>query len=173
MLLAFAGCSEARLQAVKPIPAQKTVSLSVHEYCPADGFQLGMTFAHNASSVLENGAWLQDWDRDGLTDTYERAPAEISAFNVFWRLADNNGDGLDDFWVVKNNILNGSIVMSQPCTGAGLQDGDLDGLNLCTEQLMRTESNLFDSDGDSIPDGLEFRFGLNPSDSLDEAGPRR
>ena len=166
-LISCLGCSQARLFPITPLPEPKTVNLSLQNFCPTDGYQLATTFAHNASSLMGAESWLSDWDRDGLSDEYERSVVTLASFGVFWRLADNNDDGFDDLWMVRNNITLGQNVTNQICDTNGRQDTDLDGLNACTERLMRTASDRFDSDGDLIPDGIEFRFGLNPSDRLD------
>ncbi len=50
------------------------------------------------------------------------------------------------------------------------QDSDGDGLTDCEEALLRSESTLFDSDHDGIPDLLELAYGTNllANDALDD-----
>jgi hypothetical protein len=56
-----------------------------------------------------------------------------------------------------------------PCTrgfspdGIDTEDDDGDGLNGCEEQILETNPRLADTDGDTIPDGIEVRMGTEPT----------
>ncbi len=59
---------------------------------------------------------------------------------------------------------------SAPVSPSELDDRDGDGLNGAEERFLRTDERDPDTDGDRIPDGLEFRLGLDPTvaDSLND-----
>ena len=85
--------------------------------------------------------------------------------------ADSDGDGYSDF-VEARNARSGfhprdPQLPSQRCMASGDTDGD--GLRDCEEQVLRTDTRLFDSDADRIPDLLEVRAGLDPLDPGDAA----
>lgn len=67
---------------------------------------------------------------------------------------DTSNDGLPDSWLLANGL---DINVNQR-----YQDGDSDGLNNLTEYLHSTLANNADSDGDSMLDGDEITYKLNP-----------
>jgi hypothetical protein len=165
-VLVLCSCSNPRLF-IKPedVPP-KTVSLSVHGFCPTSLYNLSGTFAFNASTIIDGETVIPDYDRDGLPDRYETSETVKFNYDLSWRLRDTDGDGYDDLWIYRNNVNRSLVSTLQACLNP-LQDSDLDGINNCSERILRTDESIPDFDGDDIPDGLEFRFGLNPSDSSD------
>jgi hypothetical protein len=100
-----------------------------------------------------------DSDGDGLTDTQE--------FDLGMnRLArDTDGDGFSDAieWKLRRNGFD-PLAPNLGCDDArDRSDNDADGLLLCEELLMRSSSELFDTDADGVPDGLELTAGTDPS----------
>lgn len=58
--------------------------------------------------------------------------------------------------------------LTQNCVETGDLDGD--GLRDCEEAFLGSDPRLFDTDADRIPDGLEFRAGLDPLRREDALG---
>ncbi len=76
---------------------------------------------------------------------------------------DVDGDGLSDR--IEFSLRRNGLNPSEPnpgCDPDDLRDIDLDGLNACEEELLRTSTDLFDTDADGIPDGVEVQVGTEP-----------
>jgi uncharacterized protein YegL len=125
-------------------------------------------------SVIDTGDGLQaDTDRDGLTDVEERAGLTCVGKGAGCSdPADSDGDGYTDLFEERNRAsgfdpLDPNKPLT-PCTSKSDSDGDL--LRDCEEAFLKTDPRLPDSDGDRIPDGLEFRAGMDPLDPSDAFG---
>ncbi len=157
------GCSPILVGEVIVPPTK--VSLKIERYChPATSSVVGV-FGFNASVAIEAKELALDTDRDGLTDVRE---AGLVSFNyTFDRTEpDTNGDGYSDYFAYTMGQSDDSVVTFSACLNNVL-DSDHDFLTDCEESLIGTNPNNPDTDGDLIPDGLEYRFGLNALDGMD------
>ncbi len=104
---------------------------------------------------------LVDSDRDGIPDDEE---ARIGTSPI---LADTDGDGCSD--LLEQRIRFDPLVADCGCMPP-ITDEDRDGVNSCEELWLGTARDIYDSDRDGVPDGLEFLNGLNPlgDDRLDD-----
>jgi hypothetical protein len=104
---------------------------------------------------------LVDSDRDGIPDDEETRTGTSPI------LADTDGDGCSD--LLEQRIRFDPLVADCGCMPP-ITDDDRDGLNSCEELWLGTARDIYDSDRDGIPDGLEFTNGLNPlgDDRLDD-----
>ena len=104
---------------------------------------------------------LVDSDRDGIPDDDEDL---LGTSPILW---DTDADGCGDLLEgrLRFDPLSSDCGCSPPVT-----DEDRDGLNSCEELWLGTTRDIFDSDTDGIPDGIEFSLGLNPlgEDRLDD-----
>ena len=81
---------------------------------------------------------------------------------------DSDGDGFDDLFEVnhRNQGFNPDVPdprgvpLNKNCD---ISDTDGDGLSTCAEQYLGTDVGIVDSDADGIPDGLEVRYGFDPT----------
>jgi hypothetical protein len=127
-------------------------------------------------SVIDTGDGLKpDTDRDGLTDEEERAAGTcVAASATCIDPADSDGDGYTDLFEERNRVSGfDPLDFNKPLTPCAPSDrGDLDGdlLRDCEEAFLKTDPRLPDSDGDRIPDGLEFRARMDPLDRSDAFG---
>jgi len=97
---------------------------------------------------------LRDTDNDGASDYVEwtlTTPDQI--FNPNTQLIDPDGDGPLQADAPDNNCV--------PPSNGIWPDTDQDLLNDCEEELLGTDRRVVDTDGDGIPDGLEFLAGTN------------
>lgn len=114
---------------------------------------------------LEYGSYptVRDSDNDGVSDFVEytlTTPDHV--FNPLTFIGDPDGDGPMQRDVQDNNCT--------PGIGGVWPDTDQDLLNDCEEDLIGTDRRVADTDGDGIPDGLEFLAGtniFNPEDIVD------
>jgi hypothetical protein len=124
-------------------------------------FGLRRVLVTNLNSVPGKDGPLPDSDGDGLSDEQETREG-ISNFLK----KDTDGDGYGDLLETRMsdrglNAKNPSVPF-EPCPMADRVDIDHDLLNACEERFLGTDPQLPDTDYDTIPDGLELRFGLNP-----------
>ena len=125
-------------------------------------------------SVIDTGDGLKaDTDCDGLTDEEEQAGLTCVATGPGCSdPADSDGDGYTDLFEERNRVSGFDPLDPKkpltPCTNTSDLDGDL--LRDCEEAFLKTDPSLPDSDGDRIPDGLEFRAGMDPLDRTDAFG---
>ena len=125
-------------------------------------------------SVIDTGDSLKaDTDRDGLSDEDEQAGLTcVGAGPTCSDPADSDGDGYTDLFENRNRASGFDPLDPKkpltPCASKSDSDGDL--LRDCEELFLGTDPRLPDSDGDRIPDGLEFRAGMNPLDANDAFG---
>ncbi len=115
--------------------------------------------AINMNVVPGETGVLPDSDRDGLDDQREFEAG-------LTRLTDDSdGDHFSD--LLEQEYAKKGFDPLDPETPSigcsGTQDSDGDGLRDCEEQFLKTDEFLVDSDGDRMPDGVEFRLGLDPT----------
>lgn len=123
-------------------------------------FEMGEFFAYNTTTIPTETGPKADSDGDGLSDEDEFA-AGLDRLNP-----DSDGDGFSDFFEV---LYEGSgfdaLDGEAPAAGCSdTLDRDNDGLKECEEDFIGTDKNLVDTDGDRIPDGIELRFGMDPTE---------
>lgn len=166
LLIAVIGqaCSDSKLAPVlPPIP---TFTLKIQNYCVSNGFTYRDVFAFNSSAKIAGQNWVTDYDRDGLTDKVEQESTIVSQFGVSPTKAATQNADYSDLMIVRLGLgLSAQNLLPQCATGSA--DTDNDGLTDCTENYLQTDSQKADTDGDGIPDGIEFRFTLNPTDAND------
>jgi hypothetical protein len=101
-----------------------------------------------------------DLDGDGLSNLDEWANRTDP------NNPDTDDDGLPDHWEVENGL--------DPTSGDGVNgatdDLDDDGLSNLDEWTLQTYPDNPDSDGDTLADGWEVVFGLNPRDNMGADG---
>jgi hypothetical protein len=122
-------------------------------------YEVAEFFALNGNTViLETGLGV-DSDGDGMDDEVEFA-AKLDRLS-----GDSDGDLFSDLFETQNQARGfdplDPEVPSMGCTAT--QDRDADGLRECEEVFLGTDPLLPDSDGDRIPDGIELRFGIDPT----------
>jgi hypothetical protein len=158
------------------------------DYQPLESvFDLTETVALNTNSLPGSDGRISDTDGDGLSDDRE---FELS-LDRFNRDTDNDGYG-DLFEVYKEDAGFNGIDGNKPqicCPDYGMEgtccsdpdvcncaappgfddamlaDRDGDGLNGAEERFLGTDERDPDTDGDRLPDGLEFRLRLDPTEA--------
>jgi hypothetical protein len=129
--------------------------------------------AQSAPDALRIRAFEQfgsDSDRDGLSDSLERAlglnPYQEDSFGDGIRDADRDLDA--DGLTIRLELLIGTDPIRADTDGNGINDGDedfdRDGLNNRLEAQLGTRPLRADSDGDGWPDGAEVDGLSNPLD---------
>jgi VWA domain-containing protein/thrombospondin type 3 repeat protein len=119
------------------------------------------------NQLLTKDGLKVDSDGDGISDEQEF----MLGLNRLSR--DSDGDGFNDKIELDNMRL--GLDPGQMNPGCEMPsdkaDVDGDGLAKCEEVLLRTSTELFDTDADGIPDGTEVFLGTNPvkSDALEDA----
>jgi hypothetical protein len=127
-------------------------------------------------SVIDVGDGLQpDTDGDGLTDQDEQTGGTcVGAGPTCKDPADSDGDGYTDLFEERNRVSGFDPLDPKkpltPCAPIDRNDSDGDLLRDCEEAFLKTDPHLPDSDGDRIPDGVEFRAGMDPLDAGDAFG---
>ncbi len=151
------------------------------------GFSLLSHTVVNTNAMPAPDGFTPDTDGDGLrdseeiefgsgvnsrdSDTLATQPTPGTLPNVLPR--DQWGDGYNDK-IEMTYLTTGFDPRYQslpvtPCPafdpngGADQSDQDVDGLTGCEEALLGTDREISDTDGDGIIDGLEVRFGLDPT----------
>lgn len=153
--------------------ASKIDFLSINYTPYIDENALAGLLATNLSVIDTGSALKADTDRDGLTDEEEQAGLTcVGVSPTCSDPADSDGDGYTDLFEERNRAsgfdpLDPNKPLT-PCASRIDSDGDL--LRDCEEVFLGTDPRLPDSDGDRIPDGLEFRAGMNPLDANDAFG---
>lgn len=112
-----------------------------------------------------------DTDGDGLTDEFDND----FTHNTNKNFADSDDDGFDDNFEVHRyddgfrpaaKDGRGCDPASPLTPGCRARDTDGDGLSQYAEAYLKTRPTLVDSDADGVPDGMEVRYGLDPSNRL-------
>lgn len=129
-------------------------------------FRLKNFIVSNSNGRPVGGSTMKDSDGDGIEDTLERTAGTAVA------LLDTDRDGFSDTleyffrtsgWDPLDPTDADCSLAANDRDGDGKpDDSDGDGLFDCEERFLGTNRNLFDSDADGIPDGVEVRFGTNP-----------
>jgi len=126
--------------------------------------------AYNMNVVLGREGPVLDSDGDGLTDEDE-AGASPPTSPITW---DSDGDGLSDrleFRAFPRQDPMDPNDRPGACPNPELlgliPDQDLDLLNDCEEGLLQTSATIPDTDGDGLPDALEFMAGTVPTSAQD------
>ncbi|MFO0598532.1 MAG: VWA domain-containing protein [Myxococcaceae bacterium] len=116
---------------------------------------------------------IVDSDGDGVPDSLDNDFSHGTVkTNKFF--ADSDNDGFDDAFEIRHyddgfraDVPDGRgcgpSTPIQPCTVA---DTDGDGLSQWVEEYLKSRQTLVDSDADGVPDGLEVKYGLDPSTRL-------
>lgn len=123
----------------------------------------------NDSAVPRPTGQAVDSDGDGLPDDVDNDfTSGTSKFDV-----DSDRDGFNDefetlhagegFSPKDDPDPRGCKTTPSHTATCVCQDTDGDGLSECAEQYLGSDSTLMDSDADGVPDGLEARYGLDPS----------
>lgn len=125
---------------------------------------LAMVLATNLNA-LDTGEGLKaDTDGDGIADENEAGHTCVGSGPTCADPMDSDGDGYTDLFEERNRVAgfdpNDAKKPLTPCDSKSDLDGDL--LRDCEEAFLKTDPRLPDSDGDRIPDGVEFRLGLDP-----------
>ena len=125
---------------------------------------LAMVLATNLN-VVDTGVGLKaDSDGDGIVDEDEAGLTCVGNGATCTDPMDSDGDGYTDLFEERNRVSgfdpNDAKKPLTPCASKSDLDGDL--LRDCEEDFLKTDPRLPDSDGDRIPDGVEFRLGMDP-----------
>jgi hypothetical protein len=147
-------------------------------------FDLTETLAVNQNTLPADAGRSPDTDGDGIPDDeeYENGTDRF--------LLDTDNDGYSDLFELRYQTsgfdgVNGNRPQlccsaygqeGTCCSGPGVctcptppvasgetLDRDGDGLNAAEERFLNTDERSSDTDGDRLPDGLEFRLGLDPT----------
>jgi hypothetical protein len=125
---------------------------------------LAMVLATNLN-VVDTGAGLKpDTDGDGIVDESEVGITCAGKGAQCADPMDSDGDGYTDLFEERNRVSGFDPTDPKkpltPCSSKGDFDGDL--LRDCEEEFLKTDFKNPDSDGDRIPDGIEFHLGMDP-----------
>lgn len=164
MLLVISACSDIHL--MNKAPAIRSVSVKIAHYCPTNGRSFVNVFALNLSTQTATDQILLDTDRDGLSDNFEQNESVQDEYNISLISPDTNSDGYSDLFAYNNGLDIANQQNLAVCLDL-TRDTDRDLLTDCEESILGTDANDPDTDKDGIPDGLEFRFGLNAFDIQD------
>ncbi len=118
-------------------------------------YRLKQLFVSNMNAAVSRGGTLAvDSDGDGLSDVVEIEKGTNPAMYSSGGILQNCSDLV---W-----LKNGGKCQTSCVSGQQLADTDHDGINDCDETVFGTDGYAFDSDNDSIYDGLELRISSNP-----------
>jgi hypothetical protein len=122
-------------------------------------YEVGEFFATNMTTIATETGPAADSDMDGLSDEVEFGLGTDRLHR------DTDGDNFSDlFELTFEGAGFDPIDATTPAVGcASTLDRDNDGLLECEENFLTLDSTLPDTDGDRMPDGLEFRFGTDPA----------
>ena len=108
---------------------------------------------NSIEALLGSNPQSNDTDRDGFSDIFEFSSGLNPIYND--RLEDKDQDGMINIYEFENglNLLDPSDAS---------KDLDNDGLTNLQEYQFGSYANKKDSDGDLIPDNIEYLYGLQP-----------
>lgn len=130
---------------MKALLLQPLSSLPAGEGRAVDTDGDGVPDASDASFAVGTSPFERDSDGDCFDDGFEAARADQG----FSPAAQRDARGCDP---------NSPLSLDCAC-----RDTDGDGLSQYAEAYLGTRPGLVDSDGDGVPDGLEARWGLDPT----------
>lgn len=123
-------------------------------------FGLRRLFVQNLNASPGPTGPRVDSDGDGVPDEDELAAGSNQL------RSDTDGDGYRDLLEIRMATRGMDVtdpsVPFEPCPPSERTDLDRDLLLQCEERFLNTLGQLTDSDFDTIPDGVEVRFGLDP-----------
>ncbi len=127
--------------------------------------------AYNLNVRLGRDGPVLDSDGDGLTDEEELAAPQPTRPDDW----DTDGDGISDRVELRSYPQQDPLDPSDRPVSCGdgplvldlVEDADADLLNDCEEGLLQTNFSIPDSDGDGLPDALEFMSGTVPTSARD------
>jgi hypothetical protein len=157
--------------------------LNINYTSVKQSYALTNLIVENLSAPPEKEGIVPDSDADGLPDwiedelrlcAYDQGGANCNPGSGNLRdPEDSDGDGYTDLFEYRYRSSGfdpkTDTDFAANCTQTDDSDGD--GLRDCEELFIGSDSRLMDTDGDRIPDGIEFRFGLDPTnrdDALDD-----
>ena len=116
-------------------------------------------YAVNVSAIPTEDGYKADSDGDGLSDEWEHL------HGLDRQSPDSDGDLYSDLFEERFrkqgfDPADASLPVI-PCQNGEDRDGD--GLNTCEEEFLETDTLFPDTDADGIIDGIELRFGLDPT----------
>lgn len=121
----------------------------------------------NSNLQLGGQGLVLDSDGDGIPDDVE------FEYGMNRLSLDTDGDGFSDALEFAERRNGFDPVQATPgCTREeDRRDIDADGLAQCEEVILRTSTELYDTDADGLPDGLEVVVGSDPAraDALGDA----
>jgi hypothetical protein len=133
------------------------LDITVLNYCLPSNKKKADFYVFNRNIRMEVSGSVVDSDGDGLVDVLEQKVQQFYNLDLF--KIDTNGDFYDDLVTFKSGL---SQVELGALPIANDLDDDQDTLNNISENLIGTEFRKADTDNDTIPDGVELFFGLNP-----------
>jgi hypothetical protein len=150
-----------QLETIRPqaqIKSVPTYEVTIQDYCLEQGKQRVNFMLVNLQFELTADGFLIDTDGDGLPDKDEQENG--ANLDIRFDQRDSNQDQYSDLIVRRGGFLPAQQARLPNCSNSGDQDGD--GLRYCEEVAAGTDPESIDTDGDTIPDGLELRKGLSP-----------
>ena len=112
----------------------------------------GLNDSYEVLTAMTN-ALLIDTDGDRLTDSYELMTTGTDPL-----LVDTDGDGLNDAWEVTYENVSGVDPLKSATSFELKSDLDNDELTLQEEEMINSDPNDFDTDGDRMGDGWELEY---------------
>jgi hypothetical protein len=161
----LAGCPSQELVSLDQAPIKenlKRISVKVKEYCPTAGAQYKDFYGIQMTYEWDHAQLQQDFDKDGIPNLLEMK----SELELSYKDRDSAKTGLGDLVIFLSGIAPDSQKNIRSCS-SGTQATSTDGLSDCQKLFLGLDPKKWDNDGDSIPDYLEVRYGLNPTDPYD------
>jgi hypothetical protein len=167
-----------KIQAVPPT----TTAISIKNYKPQPGNTFLNIFVSNFSVVLQGGQLNYSTARDGFIDSAKQDPRIKNVFNFSLNLPESAVTGFQDSVLYLAGIdskqqanmkclpnqmgvtANDAFVYNDTRVSGGTQV--LLGFRDCDKAFLNLNPKLFDSNNNGIPDYLEYRCGMNPSNKI-------
>jgi hypothetical protein len=150
------------LEETTSITVFPSFNLKIINYCLDSSHQQIDFFLVKNNLHPSREGYILDRDGDGLSDKFEDTlgPLDLDRTNKYSKK--NNPPVVSDL-ILSLLGLTDLNVDELICPENTSNDSDSDGLNDCEEHFAGTNKDSWDSDGDSIPDEVELRMGLNPN----------